>query len=237
MQIPIIPDSTYEVCFNINLYLPQVRFISMQTNFNNNVINEHWEIKPTDLIVPIKSTASFGAIVKNTLLPIVQTEMLPLTQNIINQYNNKYNYYYTLHNLYTGDTGVKNGEASVSFYLPITCNIKTINCSDKVCKSLGNFRIRIANHISPPEQLSIKNYNNIKLYSQQISGLNKKLFIEYTNNIFEAYTKFLQHLEVYSDYIESFDNINKNDINIVKKVAIQGTFNDVEDILNLFKDK
>lgn len=118
-------------------------------------------------------------------------------------------------------------EICFSQYFTVQLNYPITNVSSQLQNNLKIFKIRLANHINPNEIEAMNNSNNIKLFHQYMVDLYKDVFYNYTENIFKAYTNFIDVLSSYTDPVNTFSDIHLKDLAMVKQFAVQGNFEEI----------
>ena len=205
--------------FTLNFYVPLYCYST-----EDNYVMEDWEINPNLFVAPKNANIEYLKQARQLINDILTINAIPELTKIVDYSNKKFHKDYQFGKPYYGNSGKQDNEVSVSYYINVSCTLNDINCSDTIKKSLSNFKIRIANHISPQEKSSIIKKDNVKLFSEQVIGLYESLFIRYTNNIFTTYSQFLDNLSNYDSYIDTFNDIKTADIDFIKSIAVQGEF-------------
>ena len=188
---------------------------------------ESWQdelgIEDRYVSLPKKSTQFVMNQYSQTLNEIIETAVIPSLQKCLLSYDNFHIQPCNTGKLFYNGKCMKTKDTlSYSSYFTIYADTNFINCSSKVHESINTFKIRLANHISPIEKIILTGTDSIALFSQELIGLYEQKFIEYTNNILTAYDIFLRSLSNYTNAIETFEDIDVQDIKELKKFAVQG---------------
>lgn len=177
------------------------------------------------LYLPDKADMPTIMQVQHTICNTVNAFVYPTITTIANDYNCQ-----IVHNKLGRAAKMNRDENEICFsqYFTVQLNYTINNVSSQLGKNLKEFKIRLANHINPNELDAIQNSNNVKLFHQYMVDLYKDVFCNYTENVFEAYTTFIDTLESYPNQINTFSDIHENDLATVKQVAVQGNFEEIK---------
>lgn len=127
---------------------------------------------------------------------------------------------------YTGKVckSPNNEELSFACYYNIKRLEPICNVSEQVARQISEFKIRIANHISSVELRTYYAMDNVKVFHEYMKDLYKSELELYTENIFTTMSDFVSVIEDYPFVVDTFNDIDIEDIKKVKSIAIQGGF-------------
>ncbi len=195
---------------------------NLHLSYVNLNIEEDWKFNKDDFILPNKANASVLSDLQNQINSKMKKYLIPTLENCLY----KHNYHLQLNSKgekYSSGSNLKsNNYLSYSCYFTVIPNYFNVDCSDFVTSSIGNFKLRIANHISKQELDSITKLDNVKIFIQNIDDLYASKFTKCTENVLVAYTDFLNTLATYPERIENFTDILPEHIQALKKWQKQG---------------
>ena len=183
--------------------------------------NEVDKLDKNILSIPPKLTTNEIIQYSNEVENIVKNFAQNTIKNIATDYN------CTITKEYTGKPGKNPNnklELSFAYYFTIDLKYDIKNISTELQQQLNTFNLRISNHLSIRELRSLYAMNNIKTFSEYMVDLYKPELEIYTENIFNVYDAFIDRIENYPHILTTFEDIDENDIKMVKEYAAQGDF-------------
>ena len=214
-MIPIINQTTDSNSFVFEINLPLLFFVKQMS------FAENKKLSADIFYIPPKADTNRLLIATSEVSKIVEDFTKPTIEEIAKTHN------FEIIKIYHGKQGKdynNKNMLSFAYYFNLYTNLSIPNLSSEMNKSLSTISIRLGNHINEKEYDNYKSRETVRTYHQQVLDLYESDLIRYTNNVFDAYDKFLYNLCNYSYDINSYADILSTDIDIVKAYAIQGTF-------------
>ena len=198
--------------FEIDMFLNM--FHTIQEDISNDKLDSQ--------ILNIPKKIAFNDLLKanNNVKNIVENFATDTIKEIAEDYGCKILQTYTGKVCKTPD----NEELSFACYYNIKRLEPIDNVSEQVAKQISEFRIRIANHISSAELRTYYAMDNVKVFHEYMKDLYKSELELYTENIFTTMSDFISTIEDYPFVVNTFNDIDVEDIKKVKSIAIQGGF-------------